>query len=152
VSERGKLAIVPLAAISVAFVVSAVHQRRAHNPEVAHQAVEVFVPETNDPHVAYKQLYAFFEHTTVDWDPKTEVEIACGPDIRRDPVSCARKARSIAIVFERDERYIHERYTWLMYAGIVFGLLSAFSSLRYWQYRRSLKGEADKKPPWWHRR
>ena len=151
-SERGKLAIVPLAAIAVAFVVSSVHQRRAHNPEVAHQAVEVFVPETNDPIVAYRQLYAFFEHTTVDWDPKTEVEIACGPDIRRDPVSCAKKARMIAIEFERDERYIYERYTWLMYSGFIFGLLCAYFSLRHWQYRRSLQGAGEAKPPWWRYR
>jgi len=150
-SERGKLAIVPFAAISIAFVVSAVHQRRAHNPEVAHQAVEAFVPTTNDPAVARQQLYTFFERTQVAWNAKTEVEIRCGPDIMRDPVSCARRAKEVAIEFEADERYIHERYTWLMYAGFAFGLLCAFFSLRHWQYRRS-QGATEAKPPWWRYR
>ncbi len=151
-SERGKLAIVPLAAISVAFVVSAVHQRRAHNPEVAHQAVVAFEPTTDDPAIARQQLHTFFERVGVDWDAKTEVEIRCGPELALDPVSCARRAKQVAIELEADERYIHARYTKLMYAGFVFGALCAFFALRHWQYRRSLKGAADAKPPWWHRR
>jgi hypothetical protein len=136
VSERGKLAIVPLTAVAVAFIVSAVHQRRAHDPDVAHQAVEVFAQPTDDPVIARQQLHTFFEKTTVDWDVKTEVEIACGPDRARDPVACAQRARIVTIEFEKDERWIHKRYTALLIAGIVIGAVAALLALNTWRASR----------------
>jgi hypothetical protein len=124
----GKLALVPLLAVTIILGVSGVHGRNTHDPDRAKHALDILAL-TSDPLIAKDELHTFFETGWVNWDVKTAVEIACGTARGwnvADPVGCVGRAHGIVLVHEMNEERTYRTYTWLARSAVAPALVVIF--------------------------